>query len=82
LHGALAQSEAYRLNVTSERLVGELQGAIKQIRASLTTEQPLGADPVADTAAIKASIQAAIALILEEHQDWHMLVRPHRLPLG
>jgi len=82
LHGALAQSEAYRLNVTSERLVAELQGAIKQIRASLTTERPLGADPVADTAAIKASIQAAIALILEEHQDWHMLVRPHRLPLG
>jgi hypothetical protein len=82
LHGALAQSEAYRLNVTSERLVAELRGAIKQIRASLTTERPLGADPVEDTAAIKASIQAAIALILEEHQDWHMLVRPHRLPLG
>jgi hypothetical protein len=25
---------------------------------------------------------AAIALILEEHQDWHLLVRPHRLPLA
>jgi hypothetical protein len=72
LHGALAQSEAYRLNVTSERLVAELQGAIKQIRAS----------SAADSTAIKTSIQAAIALILEEHQDWHMLVRPHRLPLG
>jgi len=82
LHGALAQSEAYRLSVTSERLVGELHGAIKQIRASLTTTRPHGANPVADATAIKASIQAAIALILEEHQDWHMLVRPHRLPLG
>jgi hypothetical protein len=82
LHGALAQSEAYRLSVTSERLVAELQGAIKQIRASLTTERPHGANSVADATAIKASIQAAIALILEEHQDWHMLVRPHRLPLG
>jgi hypothetical protein len=82
LHGALAQSEAYRLNVTSERLVAELQGAIKQIRASLTSERPHGADSAADATAIKSSIQAAIALILEEHQDWHMLVRPHRLPLG
>jgi hypothetical protein len=82
LHGALAQSEAYRLNVTSERLVAELQGAIKQIRASLTSERPHGANSVADATAVKSSIQAAIALILEEHQDWHMLVRPHRLPLG
>jgi len=82
LHGALAQSEAYRLNVTSERLVGELQGAIKRIRASLTTEQQNGPSSGADSTAIKTSIQAAIALILEEHQDWHMLVRPHRLPLA
>ena len=81
LHGALAQSEAYRLNVTSERLVAELQGAIKQIRASLTTERR-GSNSAADSTPIKTSIQAAIALILEEHQDWHMLVRPHRLPLG
>lgn len=70
LHGALAQSEAYRLGATSERLVGELQGAIDKIRAA------------ADGATLKASIEAAIALILEEHQDWHMLVRPHHLPLG
>jgi len=27
-------------------------------------------------------VEAALALILEEHQDWHMLVRPHHLPLG
>ena len=70
LHGALAQSEAYRLGATSQRLVGELQGAIDKIRAA------------ADAATLKASIEAAIALILEEHQDWHMLVRPHHLPLG
>jgi hypothetical protein len=82
LHGALAQSEAYRLNVTSERLVAELQGATKQIRASLTTEGQHDSNFAADSTAIKTSIQAAIALILEEHQDWHMLVRPHHLPLG
>jgi hypothetical protein len=35
LHGALAQSEAYRLEVTSERLTGELQGSIGHIRAAL-----------------------------------------------
>jgi hypothetical protein len=70
LHGALAQAEAYRLGATSERLVGELQGAIDKIRTA------------ADAPTLKASIEAAIALILEEHQDWHMLVRPHHLPLG
>jgi hypothetical protein len=70
LHGALAQSEAYRLATTSERLVGELQGAIDKIQSA------------ADGSTLKASIEAAIALILEEHQDWHMLVRPHHLPLG
>lgn len=76
LHGALAQSEAYRLGATSERLVGELQGAMNQIRATLDRDM---APPVQE---LKASIEAAIALILEEHQDWHMLVRPHHLPLG
>jgi hypothetical protein len=77
LHGALAQSEAYRLAATSARLVGELQGAINQIRATL------GAGALAPAAdKLKTSIEAAIALILEEHQDWHMLVRPHQMPLG
>jgi hypothetical protein len=70
LHGALAQSEAYRLGSTSERLVEELQGAIDRIRSAR------------DAQSLKASIQAAIAVIIEEHQDWHTLVRPHRLPLG
>src|ERR1700690_1585972 len=35
LHGALAQSEAYRLGSTSERLWGELQRAIGSIRTTL-----------------------------------------------
>jgi hypothetical protein len=77
LHGALAQSEAYRLGTTSERLAVELQQAIGTIRASVdlpgTSSQP---------ELIRQSIQAAIELILEEHQDWHMLVRPHHLPLA
>jgi hypothetical protein len=77
LHGALAQSEAYRLSVTSERLVGELASSIGHIRTALGSE--IGAP---DVAAIKNSIEDALALILEEHQDWQMLVRPHHLPLA
>jgi hypothetical protein len=30
----------------------------------------------------KAAIEAAIALIIEEHQDWHLLSRPHKLLLA
>ncbi len=77
LHGALAQSEAYRLGTTSERLVGELQGAMDRIRKALDDE-----NSTSRAAALKAAIEAAIALILEEHQDWHLLVRPHNLPLA
>jgi hypothetical protein len=77
LHGALAQSEAYRLETTSGRLVTDLEGAILRIR-----EAQGGQTSAADVQGIKASIEAAIALILEEHQDWHLLVRPHNLPLA
>ncbi len=77
LHGALAQSEAYRLGQTSERLVTQLKGAIVRIRAAADE-----AHPASDITRVKAEIQAAMALILEEHQDWHLLVRPHHLPLG
>jgi hypothetical protein len=77
LHGALAQSESYRLATTSERLVVELQGAMDRIRAALS---PGGA--ASDVNGLKAAIEAAMALILEEHQDWHLLVRPHNLPLA
>ena len=90
LHGALAQSESYRLHATSERLVVDLQGAIDRIRASLTPSLTPSLAPGLTasvpeggvTVPLKASVEAAIALILEEHQDWHMLVRPHHLPLA
>jgi hypothetical protein len=77
LHGALAQSEAYRLGATSERLVAELQEAIDQIRAARSQQIEQ-----VRLESLKSSVEAAIALILEEHQDWHMLVRPHHLPLA
>jgi hypothetical protein len=77
LHGALAQSEAYRLGSTSERLAVELRHASERIRTSATaageTRDPLG---------LRASVEAALALIIEEHKDWHLLVRPHHLPLA
>ena len=77
LHGALAQSEAYRLGTTSERLVAELQETIGRIRTAFTE-----AGSASDVTALKAAIEASIALILEEYQDWHLLVRPHALPLA
>jgi hypothetical protein len=81
LHGALAQSEAYRLGAGSERLAADLRGATDRISAV----QPAGAGAPADPASthtLKESIESALALIIEEHQDWHMLVRPHHLPLA
>jgi hypothetical protein len=77
LHGALAQSESYRLGVSSERLMNDLDAAIARIRAALHLSTQL---PTAG--GVKDSIEAALALILQEHQDWHMLVRPHHLPLA
>jgi DNA-binding FrmR family transcriptional regulator len=35
-----------------------------------------------DVAAQKAAVESAMALILEEYQDRHLLVRPHHLPLA
>ncbi|HEY6482433.1 MAG TPA: hypothetical protein VIY54_02800 [Steroidobacteraceae bacterium] len=83
LHGALAQSEAYRLGVTSERLSGDLHTAIQRIRAACEELPPqMAALPAAAVEGLKKAIEAALSLILEEHQDWHMLVMPHRLPLA
>jgi hypothetical protein len=83
LHGALAQSESYRLAATSERLAAGLQDAIERIRSALDTAMRAAVpDAPASVEPIKESIEAAIDLILEEHQDWQMLVRPHHLPLG
>jgi len=76
LHGALAQTEAYRLHATSERVAAELQAASDAIRAAT----PIPGDANVET--LKDAVRAAIELILEEHQDWHMLVRPHHLPLA
>lgn len=81
LHGALAQSEAYRLGSTSERLVAELQSRMELIRVAVQGDPAEGTAPN-DPLAINSAIQGAIALILEEHQDWHMLVRPHHLALA
>jgi hypothetical protein len=68
LHGALAQSEAYRLEAASERMAVELGTAADGLRAT--------------PAELRQSIREAVSLLLEEHQDWHMLVRPHHLSLG
>ena len=76
LHGALAQSEAYRLEMNSNRLAAEL----------LALQAAIGAvdcEPI-ETAHTRLRLlgQRALDLILAEHHDWHQLVRPHRLPLG
>ena len=81
LHGALAQSEAYRLGAGSERLAADLKAAIDRISAVRTVGPGAHIDP-ATAEALKKSIEGALALIIEEHQDWHMLVRPHHLPLA
>jgi hypothetical protein len=75
LHGALAQSEAHRLDNTSRRLVVQLQGAMDRIRTALEASDEFAPQ-------VRIAIQGAMALILEEHQDWHLLVRPHQLPLA
>ncbi len=77
LHGALAQSEAYRLGNTSEQLAVRLRGSIERIR-----EASAAGGSQRNASILRESIEAAIALILEEHQGWHLLVRPHQLPLG
>jgi hypothetical protein len=77
LHGAIAQSEAYRLGHTSGRLVTGLRDAIDSVQRALEAFT-VSREP----AKLREAIMDAIALILEEHQDWHLLVRPHRLPLA
>jgi hypothetical protein len=77
LHGALAQSEAYRLESASERVALELQKSVGDIGSALQAD---AADQRIE--GVKTAIRGAVALILQEHQDWYMLVRPHHLPLG
>jgi hypothetical protein len=77
LHGALAQSEAYRLESASERVALELGRVSADIMGSVNAEPS-----AARAENLKATLRDAIGLILQEHQDWYMLVRPHHLPLG
>ena len=77
LHGALAQSESYRMGVTSERLSNDLAASIERIQVALNLSAKL-----ASADGVKDAIVSALAMVLEEHQDWHMLVRPHHLPLA
>ena len=76
IHGALAQSEAYRLHATAERLTVELKDCIDRIVAAAKAAQNEVRERMA------AAVKSAVALIMEEHQDWQMLVRPHHLPLA
>jgi hypothetical protein len=77
LHGALAQSEAYRLHAASEGVALELDNAANEIKRCL-------ADPALETdvSALQAAVRSSVALILQEHEDWYMLVKPHHLPLA
>lgn len=77
LHGALAQSEACRLEAASERLATELGRIVEPVKDALDAT-----DPLASVEVLRGAVLSAVTLILEEHQDWHMLVRPHHLPLG
>ena len=73
-YGALAQSEAYRLGTTSARLAEDLEIASERIQANAAAG--------ADSAVLKAEIESALTLILQEYQDWSLLVRPQRLPMA
>lgn len=71
LHGALAQSEAYRLEANSKHLAAQLlalRAAIDAPDTAVTRLPELG--------------KSALNLILSEHHGWHHVVRPHGLPLG
>jgi hypothetical protein len=81
LHGAMAQSEAYRLATTSERLAVDLGNALQRIEQASGALEGGGGAAISPEA-LREAVTAAIALLLNEHQDWHMLVRPHHLPLA
>lgn len=71
LHGALAQSESFRLEHRSRHLELQLGGLAARLESA-------GLAP----AELRQQVAQALALILDEHEDWYMLVRPHDLPLG
>lgn len=77
LHGALAQSEAYRLEASSRMVTRQLEANILAIAGALNdSSRPLQLEQ------LRAPIEAALTVILQEHQDWYMLVQPHHLPLA
>lgn len=75
LHGALAQSEAFRLEQASRRLAQHLEQVVVNVELALASEtiQP---------AKVAEAVQEAVAVILDEHQDWHGAVRPHHISLA
>lgn len=73
LHGALAQSELFRMESASSRMAVELGASVAVLRDAL---------PVGEPEAVRSATRNALALILQEHQDWYMLVKPHHLPLA
>jgi hypothetical protein len=77
LHGSLAQSEAYRLESASARVATELEKSVEGIRQAVNN-----GSAGHQTDRLQSAVRGAVALILQEHQDWYMLVRPHHLPLG
>jgi hypothetical protein len=78
IHGGMAQSESHRLATTSERLVEELELAIERIKSAASVPATAAEKPHP----LHAAIEAAIALLLEEHHDWNLMVQPHHLPLA
>lgn len=76
LHGALAQSEAYRLESESGRVAVELHAAADRILANSQNESASALKE------LQSEVCDAVGVILQEHQDWYMLVRPHQLPLA
>lgn len=77
LHGALVQGESHRLAETARQLDRQLGTLADELDAALA------APGLPERAAgLHRAAFAALNLILEEHQDWHHLVRPHHLPLG
>ncbi len=77
LHGALAQTEAYRLEQSATRLIASMECAITGVEQALQHSAVSG-----DTAPLTAALQGAVSVILDEHQDWHGMVLPHHIPLG
>ena len=77
LHGALAQSEAFRLARTSEKMAEDLHVAIRRVRELSGKSERAEA-----LAEVRGFIGETLAILLQEHQAWHMLVRPHDLPLA